>query len=74
MCDGADCYIIGGGEIYRQAFPIADRLELTLIDAECPDADTHFPDVSAYTSESQDFDRTDSRSGVRYCFLTIDLR
>ena len=76
MCDGADCYIIGGGEIYRQAYPIADRLELTLIDAECPDADTHFPDVdvSAYTSESQDFDRTDSRSGVRYCFLTIDLR
>ena len=36
-------YIIGGGEIYRQALPIAHALELTLIDADVPDADTFFP-------------------------------
>ena len=26
-------YVIGGGEIYRQALPMAHRLELTLVDA-----------------------------------------
>ena len=38
-------YIIGGGEIYRQALPIAHALELTLIDADVPDADTFFPAI-----------------------------
>lgn len=41
MCEGAErAFIIGGGEIYRQALPVADCIELTLIDAERPDADT----------------------------------
>lgn len=76
MCGDADCFIIGGGEIYRQALPMADRLELTLIDAECPDADTRFPalDLAALGVEEPDFDRTDPRSGVRYCFLTLGLK
>ncbi|MDT8437688.1 MAG: dihydrofolate reductase [Wenzhouxiangellaceae bacterium] len=34
--------VIGGGELYRQALARADRLELTLVDAE-PDGDTCFP-------------------------------
>ncbi|MDE6395566.1 MAG: dihydrofolate reductase [Duncaniella sp.] len=76
MCGDADCYVIGGGEIYRQALPMADRLELTLIDAECPDADTRFPhiDLGGYMTENPVFDRNDPRSGVDYCFLTIDLK
>lgn len=76
MCGDTDCYVIGGGEIYRQALPQAYRLELTLIDAECPDADTRFPDIDLgrYLTESPVFDRTDPRSGVNYCFLTIDLK
>ena len=41
MCAGVGkVYIIGGGEIYRQAIPMADRIELTLIDALHPEADT----------------------------------
>ena len=43
MADSSDIYIIGGAEIYRQALPMADRLLLTVIDAETPDADTFFP-------------------------------
>ncbi|MEN1727705.1 MAG: type 3 dihydrofolate reductase [Pseudomonadota bacterium] len=39
--------VIGGGEIYRQALPLAERLELTLIDAEI-DGDTHFPEFSLH--------------------------
>jgi dihydrofolate reductase len=35
--------VIGGGEIYRQALPLADRIYLTLIDADI-DGDAHFPE------------------------------
>lgn len=36
-------YVIGGGEIYRQALELADRIDLTEIDANVADADTFFP-------------------------------
>ncbi len=42
-------FIIGGAQIYAQAFPIADRLEITAIDAEAPDADAFFPEISPAT-------------------------
>lgn len=43
---GADeLMVIGGGEIYRALLPLADRLVLTEIDLEVPDADTWFPPV-----------------------------
>ena len=35
--------IIGGGQLYEQALPIADRMVLTLVDVE-PEADTWFPE------------------------------
>ena len=36
--------VIGGGEIYRQALPLADRLYITHVVAS-PDGDTRFPDI-----------------------------
>lgn len=42
-CD-AEVFIIGGGDIFRQALPLADRIYLTLVDAETA-ADTYFPDI-----------------------------
>ena len=36
--------IIGGGEIYRQALPLASRIELTEIDIE-PTGDAWFPEL-----------------------------
>jgi dihydrofolate reductase len=38
-------FIIGGGEIYRQALPLADRLYLTLVHTPIDDADTFFPAI-----------------------------
>lgn len=35
----------GGGEIYRAAMPLADRLHITHVAAE-PSGDTRFPDIS----------------------------
>ncbi len=45
--DGLDeVMIIGGGEIYKLAMPLADRLYITHIDAE-PAGDTVFPEIDA---------------------------
>ena len=41
-------FIIGGGEIYKQAINLADRLYITLIDAEA-DGNVLFPDYSGFT-------------------------
>ncbi|MFM1792638.1 MAG: hypothetical protein RLZZ252_992 [Bacteroidota bacterium] len=35
--------IIGGGEIYNQAIDRVDRMYITEVDAEFPNADTYFP-------------------------------
>lgn len=44
-----EIFVIGGGSIYAQALGIADRLYLTVVDADVPDADTFFPDYSGFT-------------------------
>lgn len=36
-------FVIGGADLYRQALPLADRIELTRVHL-APDGDTHFPD------------------------------
>ena len=41
--DAPDACVIGGGEIYALALPLADKLALTEVDAVFPDADRHFP-------------------------------
>lgn len=42
--DTGEVFIIGGGCIYNLFLPKADKLYLTEIEAEEPDADTYFPD------------------------------
>jgi dihydrofolate reductase len=41
---GTDVMVIGGAEIYVQAMPLADRLEITRIHL-APDGDTRFPPI-----------------------------
>lgn len=74
--DDDSIFIIGGGEIYRQALQIADTVELTLIDAECPDADTRFPllESEVWDIPEAQFENVDPRSGVRYSFLTVSRK
>lgn len=71
-CDDVEPMVIGGGQIYAQAMPLADRLLITEIDTEAPDADTFFPEISqdeweiTETSEPM----TDPASGVSFRYLT----
>ena len=37
-------YIIGGGEIYKETFPRADELHITLVHKSYPEAETRFPE------------------------------
>lgn len=39
-----EVFVVGGGQIYEEALPLTDRLELTLVDAE-PEGDTVFPAI-----------------------------
>ena len=51
----SDCFVIGGGEIYKQALGKADQIYLTLIDKEY-DGDTQFPEIGDwYESSREDF-------------------
>lgn len=42
-----DTYIIGGGDVYAQALPYADRLQLTVVGAYGIEPDTFFPPFDA---------------------------
>jgi len=42
--DSDEVFIIGGGTIYKEFLPLADKLYLTEIDAECKDAEVYFPE------------------------------
>lgn len=73
MCGDADrVFIIGGGQIYAQAMPLASKLHVTMVDAEVPDADTHFPaiDSALWTLVEESAPAVDPRSGASYRFLT----
>lgn len=44
-CDkGEEAFIIGGGSIYRQFMPVADRLYITHVHSKAP-ADIFFPEI-----------------------------
>jgi dihydrofolate reductase len=43
-CGAPEIIIAGGADIYAQALPLADRLEITHVRA-CPDGDTVFPAI-----------------------------
>lgn len=41
-----EVFIIGGGQIYKLFIDKADKLYITHVDAEFPDADTYFPAIN----------------------------
>ncbi|WP_314330400.1 dihydrofolate reductase [Oribacterium sinus] len=48
-----DIFIAGGVEIFQEALPLADKIYMTYVDMEVPDADRFFPDFpeEEYTRE-----------------------
>lgn len=67
-----EVFIIGGGEIYQQALPLADKLYLTLIESDA-EGDVFFPDWSKdFTKEVFREARIDPASGVKYAWVDIE--
>ncbi|MCF6254626.1 MAG: type 3 dihydrofolate reductase [Thiomicrorhabdus sp.] len=65
--------IMGGGELYRQMLPKADRLYLTLIDAKI-EGDTFFPDWGAFSWEeiARESHPKDERHAHSFEFVTLE--
>lgn len=64
----AQVWVIGGGEIYTQALPLAHRVEVTEIEREF-DGDVHAPALGPEWCESHR-ERHHSSTGLDYSFAT----
>ena len=68
--EAEEVFIIGGASLYREALPLADRIYLTLVDAEV-EGDTFFPELDA--SEWQEVRREtftpDEKNPFGYAFI-----
>ena len=64
-------FVIGGGQLYAQALPLADQLLLTEIDADLA-GDTHFPawDRSAFVELTRDTRPASGSGQPAFAFVT----
>lgn len=63
-----EVFVIGGGEIYKQALSLADKLYLTVVE-DSPKADTFFPDYSEFKKVV--FEETHETDDLKYAFLEL---
>lgn len=71
--DGTAPFVIGGEQIYRCFLPLATRIFLTEIEADCPDADARFELPSKETGweiEEEGLTET-SPDGIPYRYVTF---
>lgn len=68
-------FVIGGGEIYKQAMPLADKIELTRVHHSF-EADTFFPkiDTSIWQETNNTFHDKDENHEYSFSFLTYFRR
>jgi len=70
----AEAFIIGGGMIYRQFYPIAGKLYLTLVHKDY-DADVYFPEIDyAEWNESFREDHSDDTNNFNYSYLNLERK
>lgn len=68
---GSEAFVIGGAELYVAALPLADRLQLTEIDADY-EGDTWFPprDPRQWRETTRDVQRDEA--GLGYAFVSYE--
>lgn len=64
-----EIFFIGGGQIYKQALPLADKLYLTVVDDEPAQADIFFPDYSEFKKIISE--QALNASGFKITFLEL---
>jgi dihydrofolate reductase len=67
MSESDEVMVIGGGQLYALALPLANRMVLTLIDIE-PEADTWFPewDEKEWSLTSERYFAVDEKNKLAY--------
>lgn len=68
--------VIGGGELYAQLLPSAQRLHLTEVETEVEGADTWFPDFdrSTWTEGARSHHPADARHALAFDFVELERR
>lgn len=68
--DETECFVIGGGEVYKQFLPIANRLYITWV-YENFEADVYFPqfDLNEFQVVSESEIQIDPSTGLKYSFV-----
>ena len=76
VAPAGELMVIGGGEVYRLAWPRANRIYLTRIQAAVGGADTFFPAVEAqeWRETSREDHRADAKNPYDYSFLVFERR
>lgn len=72
LLTNSDCFVIGGGEIYRQFLEFSSQIYMTVVDGEFS-GDTTFPklDENWFISSQEDF-LSDEKNRHNYSFLTYE--
>ncbi len=72
--DENEAFIIGGGMIYRQFYPVAGNLYLTLVHKDF-DADVYFPEIDySEWEETAREDFYDEKNDFNYSYLNLKRR
>ncbi|WP_255990012.1 dihydrofolate reductase [Chitinolyticbacter albus] len=70
---GDQAFVIGGGELYRLALPLADTLYLTEVDL-APTGDATFPQIDGSAWQETARDAHVAANGIAYAFVTYSRR
>lgn len=70
---GEETFVIGGGEMFKQALPIADRIYLTRVDADV-EGDAFFPSLEPekWREVSRQAGVVDEKNALPHTFLIFD--
>lgn len=73
--DDPQAFVIGGGEIYKMAMDVADKIELTRVHGEFK-ADTFFPEIdeSQWDLVSEKFHEKDEKHQYAFTYLTYERK
>ena len=71
-----EAFVIGGGMVYRQMMPLADKLHITHIHHSWEDADTFFPEIDAVVWKQLSAERhsADDKNPFDYTFAEYGRR
>lgn len=71
-----EAFVIGGGMVYRQMMPRADKLYITHIHHSWKDADTFFPEIneSEWQLATSERHEADEKNPYAYTFCTYNKR